>query len=105
MQVDSNTKVEELGYLLRMNGFSLGIEFGSGGYAVSITDLKTKVRYVEYSHDLLEAIKCVFSKALGEVDLKNKRDDITIPATPKSKMSIKELSKLLSSGSKKNVKY
>ncbi len=103
MRINDETKVEDLGYMLRTNGYSLGIEYGSGGYAVSITDLNTKVVYIEYSHDLVAAIKGAFEKAVKNKI--NKSDYPTVPYRSKKSISIGELSKLLSSGSEKNVKY
>jgi len=105
MRINNDTKVEELGYLLRTNGYSLGIEYGSGGYAVSITDLNTKVSCIEYSHDLISAIKNAFERAMD--NYVDESDFPTIPHIPakKSSLSLGEISKLLSSGSEKNVKY
>ena len=105
MRINDATKVEELGYLLRTNGCSLGIEYGSGGYAVSIKDLKSGTTYLEISNDLLDAVKRAFDSAMA-----NKtyfRDEKTDPGTPigKNSVSIKELSKLLLSGSDKKIKY
>ena len=106
MRIDSETKVEEIGAFLRSHGFSLNIEFGSGGYEVSIIDSSTKESFVEYSHDLVEAIKNVFKKASMVKVFKSKslKEELTVPATPRSKLSISDLSKALSDGREKKFK-
>lgn len=107
MIIDSETKIDEIGYLLRANGFSLNIEYGAGGYEVCIKDSKSNSTFTEYSHDLLEAIKLALDKASVTKKFKAKleREDVTIPATPKTKLSISDLSKLLSSGEKDKIKF
>lgn len=105
-RVSSETKFEEIGQILRSNGFSLNIEFGLNGYEVIVTDIKSDVEYVEFSQDLLDAIKKALQKAFSnKKDPKLTREEHTIPATPKSKLSIKEISKLLASGEEKKIKF
>jgi hypothetical protein len=105
MRIDSETKMEDLGYLLKSNGFSISIEFGSGGYAVTVTDNSSSEEYIEISNDLVEAIRVVFQKAFASKKPKStKYSENTIPAAPRSKLSIGEISKLLASGSEKNLK-
>ena len=60
--------------------------------------------YLEYSHDLVAAIKNAFEKAMENKVVED--DYPTMPHIPskKSSLSLGELSKLLSSGSEKNVK-
>ena len=105
MQINDGTKVEELGYLLRTNGFSLGIEYGSGGYEVTITNLHTGSEFTAYSGDLLEAVKKAFAKAMASKAYL--RDEKTDPGIPlgKNSVSIKELEKLLCDGKSRKVKY
>lgn len=105
MTLNHNTKVEDLGYLLRTNGYSLSIEYGSGGYSVKITDINSGHYYIEISNDLLDAIQKAFHKAMANKNPQSSTTKTDPGFLKGNSVSIGELSKLLSSGSESNIKF
>lgn len=86
MCVESNARIEDVAFFIREKGLSIEAKFGSGGYVVSVTDLKTKITYNGHSYDISEAVKIALNKALDVEDLNSpsyREDEKTVPAIPR----------------------